>query len=154
MCFDALWCTGFRARATAPWLSLRTTGIQLGSVCRNVTAILPSHKASLVASDAATNSASAIDMAVHSKRFDLHDICVDLVHFTKFAYYDALDSSVAHTILCKHKLPSSLMMLAQPKVLNNPIVKDCLFKLQVQAILSHHLHDSQGTHRKVVYPNQ
>ena len=66
ICFDALWCTGLRAKPTAPCLSLKTTGVQVGSDCRNVTTSLLSHKASLAASDSATYSASVVDIVVQS----------------------------------------------------------------------------------------
>ena len=83
MCFDALLCTGFHAKATAPCLSMRTTRIQLGYDCRNFTSSPLSHKASLAVLDAPIYSTSVVDVAVQSWSFDLHmmDTCLNLKQY-------------------------------------------------------------------------
>ena len=74
ICFEALWCIGFFANATTPWLSLDTTVARFGSACRNVQASRPSQSAFLAASDATTYSASVVDVVVNSWNFDHHEI--------------------------------------------------------------------------------
>ena len=74
ICFEALWWTGLFANATAPWLSLKTTGAEFGWTCQNVKANRLRHSASFVALDATTYSTSVVEVAMHSWSFDIHDI--------------------------------------------------------------------------------
>ena len=68
ICFEALWGTKFFVKATAPWLSLKTTWAEFGSACRNVQTSQPIHNTSLAALNATTFSDLVVKVVVHPTR--------------------------------------------------------------------------------------